>query len=138
MTATGGLASLGNYKVELDAGFLRDEFILGESTLGGPDTLGGSTSFFDVTEYIVSVNISRGRRSQDQQFGAATASITIDDLKAEDKFSVANQNSPYWNAQAVSGSSPAAKYASPAAGSISSMGSSRPTTQSSRLTGTTW
>lgn len=99
MTATGGLASLGNYKVELDAGFLRDEFILGESTLGGPDTLGGSTSFFDVTEYIVSVNISRGRRSQDQQFGAATASITIDDLKAEDKFSVANQNSPYWNVQ---------------------------------------
>lgn len=93
----GGLATLGTYKVELDAGFLRDEFILGESTLGGPDTLGGSTSYFDVTEYVVGVNISRGRRSQDAQFGASTAVITIDDLKGQDKFSVANQASPYWN-----------------------------------------
>jgi hypothetical protein len=94
----GGLASLGAYKVELDAGFLRDKFILGSSLLGGTDKLGGSTSFFDVTEYIVSVNISRGRDSQDAQFGASTCSIIIDDLKGQDKFSVANTASPYWNA----------------------------------------
>lgn len=93
----GGLASLGAYKVELDAGFLSDEFILGESTLGGEDTLGGSTSFFDVTEYVVGVHIKRGRDSQDAQFGAGTCTITIDDLLGQDKFSVANQASPYWN-----------------------------------------
>ena len=93
----GGLASLGDYKVELDAGFLRDEFILGESTLGGEDTLGGSTSFFDVTEYVIGVSIKRGRDSQDAQFGAGTCTITIDDLLGQDKFSVANQASPYWN-----------------------------------------
>lgn len=93
----GGLASLGAYKVELDAGFLRDEFILGESTLGGEDTLGGSTSFFDVTQYVVGVHIKRGRDSQDAQFGAGTCTITIDDLLGQDKFSVANQASPYWN-----------------------------------------
>ena len=95
----GGLASLGDYKVELDAGFLRDEFILGESTLGGEDTLGGSTSFFDVTEYVVGVQIKRGRDSQDAQFGAGTCTITIDDLLGQDKFSVANQASPYWNVE---------------------------------------
>ena len=93
----GGLASLGNYKVELDAGFLRDEFILGTSELGGTDTLGGSTSFFDVTEYVTGVHIKRGRDSQDAQFGAGTCTVFIDDLKGEDKFSVANQASPYWN-----------------------------------------
>ena len=93
----GGLSSLGNYKVELDAGFLLDEFVLGESTLGGTDTLGGSTSFFDVTEYVISVQIKRGRDSQDAQFGAGTCTITIDDLKGQDRFSVANSSSPYWN-----------------------------------------
>jgi hypothetical protein len=95
----GGLSTLGDYKVELDAGFLRDEFILGASELGGTDTLGGSTSFFDVTEYVVSVQIKRGRDSQDAQFGAGTCTVIIDDLKGQDKFSVANQDSPYWNTQ---------------------------------------
>lgn len=95
----GGLASLGDYKVELDGGFLVDEFVLGESTLGGTDTLGGSTSYFDVTPYVVGVQIKRGRDSQDAQFGAGTCTITIDDLLGQDKFSVANQASPYWNAE---------------------------------------
>jgi hypothetical protein len=95
----GGLSDLGNYKVELDAGFLRDEFILGTSTLGGTDTLGGSTSFFDVTEYITNVQIKRGRDSQDAQFGAGVCTIVIDDLKGQDTFSVANQASPYWNVE---------------------------------------
>ena len=93
----GGLASLGSYKVELDAGFIRNKFILGQSLLGGDDRLGGTTSFFDVTEYVTNVQIKRGRDSQDAQFGASTCTITIDDLKGQDKFSVANQSSPYWN-----------------------------------------
>jgi hypothetical protein len=93
----GGLSTLGDYKVELDGGFLRDEFILGESLLGGTDTLGGSTEFFDVTIYVTAVQIKRGRDSQDAQFGAGTCTITIDDLKGQDRFSVANQASPYWN-----------------------------------------
>jgi hypothetical protein len=93
----GGLSTLGDYKVELDAGFFIDEFILGTSELGGTDTLGGSTSFFDVTEYVVAVQIKRGRDSQDAQFGAGTCTLQIDDLKGEDRFSVANQDSPYWN-----------------------------------------
>jgi hypothetical protein len=95
----GGLASLGNYKVELDAGFFVDEFVLGDSELGGDDTLGGSISFFDITEYVVGVQIKRGRDSQDAQFGAGTCTITIDDLLGEDRFNVANSASPYWNVE---------------------------------------
>lgn len=95
----GGLSSLGDYKVELDGGFLRDQFTLGESLLGGTDTLGGSASYFDVTEYVTNVQIKRGRDSQDAQFGAGTCTIVIDDLKGQDRFSVANQASPYWNVE---------------------------------------
>lgn len=95
----GGLASLGSYKVELDAGFFIDEFILGDSELGGDDTLGGSIPFFDVTQYVTSVQIKRGRDSQDAQFGAGTCTIIIDDLLGQDRFNVANSASPYWNVE---------------------------------------
>ena len=95
----GGLADLGTYKIELDAGFLQDALYLGTSTLGGPAVLGGTTTFFDVTQYVVGVAIKRGRSSADAQFGAGTCTIVIDDLKGEDKFSVANQASPYWNTE---------------------------------------
>jgi hypothetical protein len=93
------LPQLGNYKVELDAGFYQDEFTLDSDDLGilDEDYLDGSTNFFDVTEYVIGVRIKRGRDSQDAQFGAGTATITIDDLLAQDKFNVANTASPYWN-----------------------------------------
>jgi len=95
----GGLNDIGTYKVELDAGFLQDVFTLDDAVLGvlDQDFLDGSTTFFDVTEYVVAVSIKRGRSSQDAQFGAGTCSITIDDLVGQDKFSVANSASPYWN-----------------------------------------
>lgn len=93
----GGLSSIGTYLVELDAGFLQDAFYLGTSTMGGTARLGGTTTFFDVTQYVTQCSIKRGRDSQDAQFGAATCVITIDDLKGQDKFSVANNASPYWN-----------------------------------------
>jgi hypothetical protein len=95
----GGLASLGTYKVELDAGFYQNVFTLDDDALGilDEDFLDGSTTFFDVTQYIINVSIKRGRDSQDAQFGASTCSIMIDDLLGQDKFSVANSASPYWN-----------------------------------------
>jgi hypothetical protein len=95
------LPALGNYKVELDAGFNQDVFTLDSDTLGilDEDFLDGSTNFFDITEYVTGVRIKRGRDSQDAQFGASTATITIDDLLAEDKFNVANTASPYWNTE---------------------------------------
>lgn len=97
----GGLNDIGTYLVELDAGFYQDVFTLDDNDLGflDEDFLEGSTTFFDVTEYVVNVSIKRGRSSQDAQFGAGTCTITIDDLLGEDKFSVANSASPYWNVE---------------------------------------
>lgn len=96
-----GLNDVGTYKVELDAGFYQNVFTLDDDLLGilDEDFLEGSTTFFDVTQYVTDVSIKRGRSSQDAQFGASTCSITIDDLLAQDKFSVANSASPYWNAE---------------------------------------
>jgi hypothetical protein len=96
----GGLASLGTYMVELDAGFYQNVFTLDDDALGilDEDYLDGSTTFFDITQYVTACNIKRGRDSQDAQFGAATCTIVIDDLLGQDKFSVANSASPYWNA----------------------------------------
>jgi hypothetical protein len=93
------LNNVGTYKVELDAGFFQDVFTLDSDADGilDQDFLDGSTSFFDVTQYVANVQVNRGRSSQDQQFGAATASIILDDSKGQDRFSVANQASPYWN-----------------------------------------
>jgi hypothetical protein len=96
----GGLNDIGTYLVELDAGFYQDVFTLDDAVLGllDVDYLDGSTTFFDVTEYVVGVSIRRGRSSQDAQFGAGVCTITIDDLLGQDKFNVANTASPYWNA----------------------------------------
>jgi hypothetical protein len=95
-----GLSAVGTYLVELDAGFYQDVFTLDDDALGilDEDFLDGSTTFFDITQYVVNVSIKRGRNSQDEQFGASTCVITIDDLKGQDRFSVANNSSPYWNA----------------------------------------
>ena len=95
----GGLNDIGTYLVELDAGFYQNVFTLDDDNLGilDEDFLEGSTTFNDVTQYVVGVSIKRGRSSQDAQFGAGTCSITIDDLLGQDKFSVANSASPYWN-----------------------------------------
>lgn len=97
----GGLNDLGSYKVELDGGFYVDVFTLDDDASGilDSDYLDGSTTFFDVTEYVVNVSIKRGRSSQDAQFGSGTCTIVIDDLVGQDKFSVANNASPYWNTE---------------------------------------
>jgi hypothetical protein len=95
------LPDLGTYLVEFDAGFYQDVFTLDDDDLGilDEDYLDGSTTFFDVTQYVTSVQIKRGRTSQDAQFGAGTCTIVVDDLKAQDRFNVANTASPYWNVE---------------------------------------
>ena len=54
----------GDYRVYLDAGFLVDAFRLDLSVLDGTDVLDGSTAYFDVTQYVQAVSISRGRRTR--------------------------------------------------------------------------
>jgi hypothetical protein len=95
------LADIGNYKVEFDAGFYQDVFTLDDDDLGilDEDFLDGSTTYFDITPYVVNVQIKRGRTSQDAQFGAGTCTVIIDDLIGQDRFNVANTASPYWNTE---------------------------------------
>jgi hypothetical protein len=83
------------YKVLMDTGLLQDAFTLDSSTLNGPDVLDGSTDFADVTEYVTSVSIRRGRASQLDTMGVGQATIVLDDKASGRSFDPANTASPY-------------------------------------------
>ena len=85
----------GDYKVYLDAGFLVDAFRLDVSVLDGTDVLDGSTAYFDVTSFVQSVAISRGRQKYRQPIDAGRCTIRIDDTTGD--FSVVNSDSIYWD-----------------------------------------
>ena len=83
-------------KVLLDVGFLSDAFTLDTSTLDGTDVLDGSTDFVDITEYVTSVNINRGRATQLDAFNAGNCSIIADDKAAERRFDPLNTDSEWY------------------------------------------
>ena len=83
-------------KVLLDVGFLADAFTLDSSTLDGSDVLNGSTDFVDITEYVTSVNINRGRATQLDAFNAGNCSITADDKAAGRRFDPLNTDSTWY------------------------------------------
>jgi hypothetical protein len=83
-------------KVLLDVGFLADAFTLDSSTLDGGDTLDGSTDFVDITEYVTSVNINRGRATQLDTFNAGNCSIIADDKASGRQFDPLNTDSTWY------------------------------------------
>ena len=84
-------------KVLLDAGFVTDAFQFGTSTLGGQDVLTGLTEFRDVTEYVLSVGITRGRTDQlKSSFQPGVCQIVLDDRASGRSFDPANTASPYY------------------------------------------
>jgi hypothetical protein len=84
-------------KVLLDAGFITDAFTLDSSTLDGGDVLDGSTEFVDVTEYVLSVGVTRGRTDQlRSQFQPGVCQIVLDDRASGRSFDPANTASPYY------------------------------------------
>jgi len=84
-------------KVLLDAGFLANVFTLDFSFLDGPDVLDGTTDFVDVTEYVLSVGITRGRTDQlRSQFQPGVCQIVLDDRASSRAFDPANTASPYY------------------------------------------
>lgn len=89
------ILNCGAYEVWLDPGFKINRFTLDQSTLGGTDVLDGNIDYYDVTEHVNSVRISRGRQTVRDGLEAGTATISILDLNGD--FTVVNQNSPYWN-----------------------------------------
>ena len=84
------------YKVLLDTGLPQDEFILDSSTLNGADVLDGNVDFADVTEFVLSVNIRRGRASQLDTIGPGQATIVLDDKASGRSFDPANTASTYF------------------------------------------
>ena len=84
------------YKVLLDTGLPQDEFILDSSTLDGADVLDGNVDFADVTEFVLSVNIRRGRASQLDTIGPGQATIVLDDKASGRSFDPANTASTYF------------------------------------------
>jgi len=83
-------------KVLLDVGFLTDAFKLNTSVLNGTDKLDGTTDFVDITQYVQSVNINRGRSSQLDTFNPGTLSIVADDRAANRYFDPINTASPWY------------------------------------------
>jgi hypothetical protein len=94
-----GIQSLGTYQVFLDAGFITNAFVLDDAVFGLLDgtagVLDGDTEFFDVTEFVQGVSISRGRQKFRDTFDAGRCTIRIEDLNGD--FSVVNSASPYWD-----------------------------------------
>ena len=86
-------------KVLLDVGFLADAFTLDSSTLNGTDVLNGSTDFVDITEYVTSVNINRGRATQLDTFNAGNCSIVADDKASGRQFDPLNTNSTWYQGE---------------------------------------
>jgi hypothetical protein len=83
-------------KVLLDVGFVTDAFTLDSSTLNGTDVLNGSTDFVDITEYVQSVNINRGRATQLDTFNSGTLSIVADDKASGRQFDPLNTDSTWY------------------------------------------
>ena len=83
-------------KVLLDVGFLADAFTLDSSTLDGTDVLDGSTDFVDITEYVTSVNINRGRANQLEAFNSGNCTITADDRASGRQFDPLNTDSVWY------------------------------------------
>jgi hypothetical protein len=85
--------------VTMAVGFLVNEFTLDDAILGlldGTGVLDGNLLGIDVTEYIMSIEISRGRSSELDAFQAGTATITL--LNNDRRFDPINTSSPYYDA----------------------------------------
>lgn len=86
------------YQALLDVGFITDPFTLDSPTLGVLDqnTLDGSTEFVDVTQYVQSISINRGRSTQLDVFNAGTLNLRANDQQANRYFDPLNTTSPWY------------------------------------------
>lgn len=94
----------GNYKLEIDTGFLVNSFRLDNTEAGVLDNttfvLDGTSEFADVTAGTLNINIARGRKDTGDQFAAGTMNFTLNDTLADGVFNPFDTNSPYYDANA--------------------------------------
>jgi len=101
-----------DYLIELDTGAIVDGFELDDATRGvlnNPDyVLNGTTDFADITTYVETVNIKRGRqRTTDQTTQAGTCSFTMKEYVNDQNLNPLNDLSIYYDsAQAMPGLAP--------------------------------
>jgi hypothetical protein len=91
----------GDYSLQIDVGFLIDGFTLDDPVKGllnsADYVLDGSTSFADVTDGCIGVNVKRGRRDEGDQFGAGTMTFTLNDTVADGVFNPFDDDSPFYD-----------------------------------------
>jgi len=77
-------------------GFIVREFTLDSSTLDGTDVLDGTLDGVDISPYVQSLSINRGRSDAFSSFRSGTCSIVLNNN--DRRFDPINQSSPYWDA----------------------------------------
>jgi hypothetical protein len=91
----------GEYLLEIDTGWDSSSFTLDSSVKGILDNttylLGPSTDFADVTNGVLDVSITRGRRDIGDQFVPGIMSFTLNDQLADGAFNPFNPDSPTYD-----------------------------------------
>ena len=91
----------GEYLLEIDTGWDSSSFTLDSSTKGILDNttykLGPTTDFADVTDGVLDVSITRGRRDIGDQFVPGIMSFTLNDQLADGAFNPFNTDSPTYD-----------------------------------------
>ena len=92
------LVTGGSYTLEIGAGFDEDAFILDESLLDGPDVLDGDgEEFYDITDKVTNIRVSRGRKQPIDAFGAGTMIVSMQQKETERSLDPFNTSSIYFN-----------------------------------------
>ena len=91
----------GEYLLEIDTGWDSSSFTLDSSTKGILDNttflLGPNTDFADVTDGVLDVSITRGRRDIGDQFVPGIMNFTLNDQLAEGAFNPFNTDAPTYD-----------------------------------------
>jgi hypothetical protein len=96
MAAT--LVTGGSYLLEIGAGFDEDAFILDTSLLDGPNVLDGDgEEFYDITDKVTNIRVSRGRRQPIDAFGAGTMIVAMQQTENDRSLDPFNTSSPFFN-----------------------------------------
>lgn len=92
------LVTGGSYTLEIGAGFDEDAFILDESLLDGVDVLDGNgEEFYDITDKVTNIRISRGRKQPIDAFGAGTMIVSMQQQQNDRTLDPFNTSSIYFN-----------------------------------------
>ena len=92
------LVTGGSYTLEIGAGFDDDAFILDESLLNGVDVLDGDgEEFYDITDKVTNIRISRGRKQPIDAFGAGTMIVSMQQQQNDRTLDPFNTSSIYFN-----------------------------------------